>query len=140
LPSGFLIASAGDLGHYLIAQLNEGRYGGQDSGAQILSPEYVTLMHQPAVETSDEGISYAFGWRTNLVDGEPSVWHGGDTANSHSNLAFAPTRRWGVAVVMNVSGLPQNTALNEPINELLRMVSGYEAGQIMTDFTSVFYV
>jgi hypothetical protein len=45
-----------------------------------------------------------------------------------------------VAVVMNVSGLPQNSALNEPINELLRMVSGYEAGQIMTDFTSVFYV
>jgi CubicO group peptidase (beta-lactamase class C family) len=136
LPSGFLISSGEDLGHYLIALLNEGRYG----GAQILSPEYVALMHQPAVETNDEGISYAFGWRMNLVAGEPSIWHGGDTASSHSNLAFAPTRGWGVAIVMNVAGLPQNATLNEPINEVLRMASGYDAGQIMTDFTSIFYV
>jgi len=136
LPSGFLISSAEDLGHYLIAQLNQGRYGEM----QILSPEYVGLMHQPAVETFDEGISYGFGWRTNLVDGEPSVWHGGDTSSFHSNLAFGPTRGWGVAILMNVAGLPQNAALNEPVNEVLRLSSGYDAGQIMTDFSSVFYV
>lgn len=136
LPSGFLISSAEDLGHYLIAQLNGGSY----SEVQILSPEFVTLMHQPAVETFDEGISYGFGWRTNLVDGEPSVWHGGDTSSFHSNLAFSPTREWGAAVLINASGLPKNAALNEPINEILRLSSGYDAGQIMTDFTSVFYV
>jgi CubicO group peptidase (beta-lactamase class C family) len=37
LPSGFLISFAEDLGHYLIAQLNGGNYGGK----QILAPEYV---------------------------------------------------------------------------------------------------
>jgi len=136
LPSGFLISSAEDLGHYLIAQINQGSYG----EVQILSPEFVTLMHQPAVETMDEGISYGFGWRTNLVEGEQSVWHGGDASSFHSNLAFSPTREWGAAVLINVSGLPKNAALNEPINEILRLSSGYDAGQIMTDFTSVFYV
>jgi CubicO group peptidase (beta-lactamase class C family) len=140
LPSGYLISSAGDLGHYLIAQLNEGRYAGRQAEVQILSPEYAALMHQPAVETNDEGISYAFGWRTNLVEGEPAIWHGGDSTSSHSNMAFAPTRGWGVAILINVAGLPQNAALNEPVNELFRISSGYEAGQIMPDFASTFYV
>ena len=34
LPSGQLISSAEDMGHYLIAHLNQGCYG----GARILSP------------------------------------------------------------------------------------------------------
>ncbi len=136
LPSGFLIASAEDLGHYLIAQLSGGRYG----EAQILSPEHVTLMHQPAVATLNKGVSYAFGWRTNLVEGEPSVRHGGDTSGSHSNMAFSPTRGWGVAIVMNVAGLPQSAALNEPINQVLRLSSGYDAGQPMNDLAPLFLV
>ena len=57
LPSGFLISSAEGLGYYLIAQLNGGRFG----EAQILSPENIALMHQPAAETLEKGISYAFG-------------------------------------------------------------------------------
>ena len=135
LPSGFLISSAEDLGHYLIAQLNGGRYG----EAQILSPEYVAMMHQPAVETLEKGMSYAFGWRTNLVDGEPVVRHGGDAPGFHSNISFSPTRGWGVAIVMNVFGFPQSAALNEPVNEVMRLASGYEAGQPVDDLASVFY-
>jgi CubicO group peptidase (beta-lactamase class C family) len=129
MPAGFLISSAEDLGHYLIAQLNQGRYGEE----QILSPEYVALMHQPAVETGKEGTSYAFGWYENLVEGEPSVRHSGNTSNFHSNLAFSPTRGWGVAIVMNVTGAPQLAALNEPINEVFRLSSGYDAGQPIED-------
>ncbi len=136
LPSGFLISSAEDLGHFLIAQLNGGRYGGE----QILSPENVAMMHQPAVATLNKGVSYAFGWRTNLVEGEPSVRHGGDVSNFHSNMAFLPTRGWGAAIVMNVAGLSQSAALNEPINEVLRLSSGYDAGQPVDDLALVFFV
>jgi len=136
LPSGFLISSAEDLGHYLIAQLNQGSYG----EAQILSPEYVAMMHQPAVETLSKDVSYAFGWGTTLVEGEPAVKHEGNTTNFHSNMSFSPTRGWGVAIVMNVSGLPQLGALNEPINEVMRLSSGYDAGQPVDDFAPVFLV
>jgi CubicO group peptidase (beta-lactamase class C family) len=55
LPSGGLISSAEDLGHYLIVQLNGGSYG----EAQVLSPENIVLIHQPAVETLEKGISSA---------------------------------------------------------------------------------
>ena len=136
IPAGFLISSAEDLGHYLIAQLNGGRYGGE----QILSPEYVTLMHQPAVETGFEGWSYAFGWRTKLVEGEPSVRHGGDTSNFHSDMAFSPTRGWGVAILINYTGAPIFHVLNEPVNEVLRMASGYDSGYAAADSSGTIMV
>ena len=129
LPAGFLISSAEDIGHYLIAQLNDGSYGEE----QILSPDNVEMMHQPAVETGSEGVSYAFGWRTNLVEGEPIVRHGGDTSNFHSDMAFSPTRGWGVAVLMNYTGAPILHVLNEPVNEVLRMASGFDTGHSATD-------
>ena len=136
IPAGFLISSAKDLGHFLIAQLNQGSYG----EAQILSPEYVAMMHQPAVETDFEGVSYAFGWRTNLVEGELTVRHGGDNSSYHSNMSFSPTRGWGVAIVMNAFGFPQSAALNEPVNEVMRLASGYEAGQPVDDMAPVFFI
>lgn len=136
IPAGFLISSAEDLGHFLIAQLNGGRYGGE----QILSPEYVTMMHQPAVETGFEGWSYAFGWRTKLVEGEPSVRHGGDTSNFHSDMAFSPTRGWGVAILINYTGAPIFHVLNEPVNEVLRMASGYDSGYAAADSSGTIMV
>jgi hypothetical protein len=129
LPSGFLISSAEDLGKFLIAQQNGGRYGNE----QILGPEYVTMMHQPAVDTGFKDMYYAFGWRTLDVEGEPSVRHGGDSSNFHSDLAFSPTRGWGVVVVTNYSGLPIAHVLNEPVNEVLRMASGYDTGYAAQD-------
>lgn len=136
LPAGFLISSAEDLGNYLIAQLNEGRYG----DAQILSPESIALMQQPAIEYGNDGESYAFGWRTKVVGGEPSVRHGGDTTNFHSDLAFSPNRGWGVAIVINYSGAPVFHILNEPVNEVLRMSSGYDTGDAAEDLTGVLKV
>jgi CubicO group peptidase (beta-lactamase class C family) len=133
LPAGFLISSAEDLGHYLIAQLNEGRYG----DVQILSPEYVALMQQPAIEYGNNGMAYGFAWRTKLVGGEPSIRHGGDTSNFHSDLAFSPNRGWGVAVVINYSGAPVFHILNAPVNELLRMTSGYDTDDAAGDLTGV---
>jgi CubicO group peptidase (beta-lactamase class C family) len=135
LPSGFLIVSAEDLGHYLIAQLNGGRF----EEAQILSQENVAMMHQPAVEIFD-GVSYAFGWYTNLVEGEPSVWHGGYTGSFYSNIAFSPTLGWGAAVVINVAGVPQFAALDEPIFQVFKLSSGYEAGGYMDDYTFIYAI
>jgi len=48
LSSGQIISSAEDMAHYLIAQLNGGRYG----DVQILSPEGIAEMHSPAACSS----------------------------------------------------------------------------------------
>ncbi|RPI28385.1 MAG: class A beta-lactamase-related serine hydrolase, partial [Chloroflexota bacterium] len=61
LPAGQLISSAEDMAHYLIAQLNEGRYHGR----QVLSGAAIEQMHQPAAEINEMGLalgSYGMGW------------------------------------------------------------------------------
>jgi hypothetical protein len=55
-------------------------------------------------------------------------------------MSFSPTRGWGVAIVMNVFGFPQSAALNEPVNEVMRLASGYDAGQPVDDMAPVFFI
>ena len=40
---------------------------------------------------------------------------------------------------MNAFGFPQSAALNEPVNEVMRLVSGYDAGQPVDDLAPVFF-
>jgi hypothetical protein len=40
---------------------------------------------------------------------------------------------------MNAFGFPQSAALNEPVNEVMRLASGYDAGQPEDDQAPVFY-
>jgi CubicO group peptidase (beta-lactamase class C family) len=101
LPDGYLISSAQDMSQYLVAQLNGGHY----LEASVLSPGGIAQMHYPAAAMAPGrgGSGYGMGW---VIDpaGEPAIWHGGDTANFHSDLIMLPQRRLGVVVLMNVNG------------------------------------
>ena len=97
LPAGFINASAEDLAHYLIAQLNGGSYG----STSILSPAGIAELHRAAVPIGHEPGSYAMGWFVEETDGVPIVEHAGSTASFHSNLALIPGDRLGIALLMN---------------------------------------
>ena len=101
LPAGFHISSAQDMAQYLVAQLNEGRY----LETAVLSPGGIAQLHRPAVAvgTHAGGDAYGMGWVVRS-SGEPMVWHVGDTANFHSDVALLPARHLGVVVLMNVNG------------------------------------
>src|SRR6266498_5597209 len=73
LPAGYLISSAEDMAHYLIAQLNDGRY----ASATVLSPARMAEMHRPAVPTAEANTSYGMGWFIGPVNGIPAVFHQG---------------------------------------------------------------
>jgi len=105
MPSGYLVSSAEDLSHYMIAQLN----GGQFNDVAILSPQGIDTTHQPAVPAlmMGESTSYGMGWFVGKMDGASSaVWHAGGVMNFHSDLILAPESGWGVAVLFNASHLP----------------------------------
>ncbi len=103
LGAGFTISSAEDLTHYLIAQLNGGRYG----DAQILSPEGVAQMHKPAVSIQPGGPSssvdesYGMGWVVRETDGVRTVAHSGVAPNFHADLVLVPEGEWGIVLLMN---------------------------------------
>lgn len=101
LPAGFLISSAQDMAQYLVAQLNGGRY----LDASVLSPEGIAQLYHPAAIMNPHGgrgDAYGMGWVISS-SGEPAIWHGGDTANFHSDLIMLPRKRVGIVVVMNVN-------------------------------------
>jgi len=102
LPAGYLISSAEDMAHYLIAQLNGGRYG----GATVLSPSGTAEMHRPAVPTPEADTSYGMGWDVGPVNGIPAVSHQGETFNFHANIVLIPGSERGVVVLMNAENSP----------------------------------
>ena len=97
VPAGYLISDAEDMSHYLIAQLNNGRYG----SASVLSPEGVDELHRPAVQTPETGTSYGMGWFVGPINGIPAIHHQGETFNFHANAVLVPGSRTGVIVLMN---------------------------------------
>ena len=93
LPAGYIFSSAEDMSHFLIAQMNGGRYG----NVSVLSPDGIALTHSaPAAG------SYAMGWETVRDEGRTLINHDGGTANFQSSLFFDPDARVGVFMAANV--------------------------------------
>jgi CubicO group peptidase (beta-lactamase class C family) len=112
LASGQLISSAEDLSHYLIAQLNDGRY----ANAQVLSPEGIAELHRPTVQFAMMGIpgQYAMGWFVDGQDETRIVWHDGVVPDFFAYVAILPTQKRGLVLLMNADHfVMSNTALLE---------------------------
>lgn len=100
-PSGGIVASAEDMAHYLLAHLDEGRYG----GARIVSPAGIAELHKPGVETAP-GVSYAMGWVVDTrADAGTLLLHTGATMDFQASMVLVPQARLGVFVAMNAANL-----------------------------------
>ena len=91
LPAGFLISSAEDMTHYLISQLNGGRY----RGTSVLSSGGIGELHRPAVPTPEEGTSYGMGWFVGPRNDIPAIHHQGETFNYHAERRADPAEPTG---------------------------------------------
>jgi CubicO group peptidase (beta-lactamase class C family) len=89
LPAGFLICSAEDMAHYLLAQMNGGRY----LDRSVLSPQGIAFM-----QTRSAGVPYGNGWD----NGGTLVNQDGATANFQASVFFDPKARVGVFLAANV--------------------------------------
>lgn len=97
LPTAALIASAGDMGQFLTAQLNDGRYADH----RVLSDRSMNIMHTGGAPS--DGFSYAFGWRDGAIGGTRAVHHGGIVPNYRGKMVMLPDLQWGVVVLTNIS-------------------------------------
>lgn len=109
-PSGFLISSAEDMTHYLIAQLNGGTYGHK----QIVSPQGIATLHTPGAKISP-AMSYAMGWIIQGERGSTEIWHNGDVSNFHANMLLLPDQHIGIVILINVGEFYNNASINMPI-------------------------
>ncbi|MBK9121906.1 MAG: serine hydrolase [Chloroflexi bacterium] len=118
-PSGFLMSSAEDMAHYLIAQLNGGVYGDE----QVLTRQGIETLHTPGARIGAES-SYGMGW---VVEGQPGstrLWHNGDVSNFHSNLLLLPEQHLGIVVLVNIGGFLNSSAINIPIEGIAEILVG----------------
>ncbi len=92
LPAGFIISSAEDMSHFVIAQMNGGGYGNRS----VLSPDGIALMHAESVPNT-----YAMGWETAQLNGQTLINHDGGLPGFQASIFFDPRTREGVFVAAN---------------------------------------
>jgi len=99
-PAGSLSISAGDIARFMIAHLQNGRYG----DATILRPETAELMHtrQFGLDPGLNGI--ACGFYEESLNGHRIIGHGGDTVWFHSDLHLVLDSGLGFFVSYNSAG------------------------------------
>jgi CubicO group peptidase (beta-lactamase class C family) len=94
LSQGYLISSAEDMAHFVIAMNNDGQYG----TARVLSSEWMRKLHTPR---SQAGFRYAMGWFVDSVESVPRVHHGGANETFKTFVQLYPTRELGLALMIN---------------------------------------
>ncbi len=140
VPAGYLISSAEDLGHYLIAQTNQGRY----RDALILSPQGIDLLQAPAVAASPEGYhkqpsgSYAMGWYVMEMNGIPVIAHDGDTPTFHADMILIPEGRWGIALLVNTNTVLLGDELRNLAAGVASLLKGQQPTHIPVNMPSIF--
>ena len=107
LPSGQLISSAEDMAHYLIANLNGGRFGGK----QILSEEGIAELHNGVAEWRAMGSLvgyYGMGWVSQEIGTSRIVSHGGNVPDFSAFMGLILKQKRGVVLLANADpyGLP----------------------------------
>jgi hypothetical protein len=100
LPAGFISSTAEDLSHYMIAQLNGGRYG----SAQVLSADGIARMHVAGPNTQNAaGTGYAMGWGVGTRDGLHLADHTGETMRFISRQSMDLDNGRGLIVLTNAT-------------------------------------
>jgi hypothetical protein len=125
LPSGQLISSAEDMSHYLIAQLNGGRYG----DAQILSPAGIAEMHSPGVDANSMGVDlgdYGMGWIITATSQGNRIWHDGTNPDYFSYMALLPKQNRGMVLLVNANQLVMNFTLAEIGGRAASLLAGVQ--------------
>ncbi|MEO8448995.1 MAG: serine hydrolase domain-containing protein [Gemmatimonadota bacterium] len=100
VPAGGTVMSAGDMARFMIAHLNDGRYG----AASILRPETARLMHTRAFAHDPRLPGMALGFIEDQVNGTHVIGHDGDSPYFHVEMFLVPAQKVGLFVAYQGDG------------------------------------
>lgn len=101
-PAGSASISADAMAHWMIAHLQNGKYG----DAQILKPETAIAMHSRQKGWPDGINAMCLGFYEQTANGRRAIGHGGDTVAFHSNMHLLLNEGVGLFVSYNSGGAP----------------------------------
>jgi len=104
-PCGAIVSNIQDMSHWLIALMNDGKYGGR----QVLPANTLKATLEPAIALPNTlgetrgfweilNSAYGMGRQTTSYRGHLLTFHGGDLPGFHSQVSFMPRERIGVIV------------------------------------------
>ncbi|MEZ4770633.1 MAG: serine hydrolase domain-containing protein [Caldilineales bacterium] len=96
-PAAAMSATATDMAHFMIAHLQNGRFGSR----RFLSDDTARLMHSPLFQPDPRIMAYAYGFQTMERNGQTVLYHTGDSTYFHSQLMLLPEADTGLFVVFN---------------------------------------
>jgi CubicO group peptidase (beta-lactamase class C family) len=99
-PAGALAATGEDMAHFMIAQLQAGRFG----NSEILRPETAHLMQTTIIRALPDLNGNALGFYEQNINGHRVIAHGGDTNYFHSDLTLFADDHVGMYVAVNAKG------------------------------------
>ncbi len=99
-PAGALSSSAVDMAQFMIAQLQDGRYG----DTRILQEATAKLMHSPQYTASPGMAGFDLGFYQEDRNGLRIIGHGGDTEVFHSDLHLLLDKNVGIFMSFNSLG------------------------------------
>lgn len=99
-PEGAISATAADMANFMVAHLNEGRFG----GARILAPATVAQMHQTSFVADPRLGGYAHGFMQRTINGHRVLTHDGSWEGFHSDLILIPDCDLGLFLSANATG------------------------------------
>lgn len=122
LPAGELTMSAEDFGHYLIAQLNEGRY----RDVAVLSPAGIAELHRPSVQMPASTDFYAMGWEVQHYQDVKVISHNGAVPGYTTGMFLVPEQDLALVLVMNTYSPMLGIRVSRLPASVLRMLLGQE--------------
>ena len=120
-PAGSLASSGDDMGKFMIAHLQDGKFG----QVQILKPETAQLMHKEQYVLAAPLPGMALGFYHEDRNGQIIIAHAGDTGVFHSDLHLFLNDHVGLFVSFNSVG--KGGAV------------GFVRGQLFRDFTDRYF-
>jgi CubicO group peptidase (beta-lactamase class C family) len=129
-PSAGLIGSAEDMAHFVLAQLQDGRY----QTTQLLSPAGIAALHTPDPATGPD-VQYAMGWAVwpfddaALPGDEPptALSHGGEWLGFSNLMLLIPEYDLGLVLLMNGPGPNNGSAFSAIAFDVALLALGLEA-------------
>ncbi|MBB6670099.1 serine hydrolase domain-containing protein [Cohnella nanjingensis] len=114
-PAGYLYTSAEDMSHYLIAQMNGGRF----EDHSVLSSDGIRLMQTEPVPGT-----YAMGWMTARINGLPVIGQPGGSIGFQAQTYIVPEQQLGVIVFANVLDAIDSTLFKSHIITTTHIATG----------------
>jgi hypothetical protein len=105
-PAGALSSTSGDIARFMIAHLQNGRYG----DTRILSESSAQAMHMRQFAHDPRVNGTTYGFFESRLNNQRLIWHGGDSPLFKSMLVLIPEQNVGLFVSYNSAGGQQARA------------------------------